>query len=177
MNRRQFLASVGTAFTVSAAGCGSDSSANSPTSDTVERTEISETPTEPPEISTDVKSATPVSETTVLVDDTITLPEGENLFADFSVSSPVTVEYEFSVQEDIEIDFFVLSLSNFRQYRSGQSFTAIQSVDDSEAMDSVRISRGNYYIVLDHSSRGPTSPPGQFEKVSATVNATISYSS
>ncbi|SDG35332.1 hypothetical protein SAMN05216218_12613 [Halorientalis regularis] len=175
MDRRQFLTSVGAVITMSTAGCSSESATDSPNPDSTDDTEGPETTTEAIETSTQARSSTPVSDTNILIDDTIELSEGENSHADFSVSSPATVEYDFTVQDNIEIDFFVLSLGNFQRYRSGQSFTAIQAVDGSEAADNISISRGNYYVVLDHSDRGPTSPPGQFEKVSATVDATISY--
>lgn len=175
MDRRQFITSVGAVISLSAAGCSSESSTNSSNPDSTEDHENPETNTESIETSTQIRSSTPASDANVLIDDTIELPEGDNSYADFSVSSPATVEYDFTVQNNIEIDFFVLSLRNFERYQSGQSFTAIQTVDGSEAADNIKVSRGNYYVVLDHSDRGPTSPPGQFERVSATVDATISY--
>lgn len=175
MNRRQFIASVGATVSISSAGCGSDSSTNSPSSDTTQESENLETTAEPLEPPTQTQSATPASNVNFLIDDTIELPEGGSSYVDFSVSSPVTVEYDFVVQNDVNVDLFIVSLRNFERYQSGQSFSTIQTVDGSEAMGEVRVSRGNYYVILDHSEKGPTSPPGQFEQVSATVDATISY--
>lgn len=175
MNRRQFCGSVGAIISMSTAGCSSDSATSSPTEKTTDKAESSKTITQSPEQPPETRSGTPAAEATILIDDTITLPEGENSYADFSVSEPATVEYDFSVEENKKIDLFVLSLSNFQRYRSKQSFTSIKTIDSSGGMGTVNISRGNYYVVLDHSERGPTEPPGQFGKVSATVEATISY--
>jgi hypothetical protein len=177
MNRRQFVASTGIIMSMSAAGCSSDSATSTSTENTADETERSNTATQSQEPPTQSVSETPRSEITNLIDETITLPEGDNFHADFSVSSPATVEYNFTVQDDIEIDLFVLSLSDFQKYQSRQSFTTIETVDSSGGTGTVSVSRGNYYVVLDHSDRGPTSPPGQFEQVSATIDATISYTS
>ncbi|RXK48676.1 hypothetical protein [Halorientalis pallida] len=175
MDRRQFISSVSALISIPAAGCSSNSSTDSPNSGTTENTEDPEMTTGSSEVSTGIKSQTPAPDANGLIDDTIELPEGENLHADFSVSSPAIIEYDFTVENNIEIDLFVLSLGDFQQYQSGQSFSTIQTVDGSEATGDVEVPRGNYYVVIDHSDRGPISPPGQFEQVSATIDVTISY--
>jgi hypothetical protein len=203
MNRRTFLAVASSLTVGSIAGCSSDGNTSDLT-DTSEPTDTptesqtataTETPTATP-TPTPTATATakpdqdgdgvPDSEDvfpedpnlSTLVDEneqTVDVPEDDYKLWPIEISEEGTVGYEAFVRSGPEIDFFLVTEAEAREYESGNNFQYLdgtrQGVLKAEA--TVTLDAGVYYIIADNSEAGETSPPTNLDDDVAEVEMQI----
>lgn len=165
--RRAVLAGTGTALLAGLAGCGGDggeggTDTDSPTPNAT--TEDEQTPT-----------ATPTAQT--VVDQELTLREGGYESWQFYVDSRFTLEYDIEVLEDgPPVDVYVVVNRQLNPFEAERAFDRVASSEGVQS-DSVSatIESGTYHVIVDHSNRGATEPPGGLTQDPVDVSIAASY--
>lgn len=169
--RRAILATAGTSIAVGLAGCGGDGSDG----DDEDGAGTGAGPTATPEAE-DTQTESDVAMVETIVDERIHLREDNYESWQFYLDEESTTEYEFTETNGIEIDVYIVE---HRQLSPFESEVAFDSVAESEAITSDAISTelptGTYHLIVDHSSRGRTTPPGGLGQDPVDVEITATY--
>lgn len=109
------------------------------------------------------------SSTETLIDDRRNIPEDDAYTQGFELNRRGTLQYSYTVRTGPEIDVFVVSSEEYNAYQSGERFRALSRDSGAGGGDSVTLSQGTYYLVIDNSNAGWVSPPTNFDDDIADV--------
>lgn len=167
--RRAVLAGTGTALLSGLAGCGGDGGEDGGDNDTADGT--------PTATTEDEQTPTPTTAAETIVDQELTLREGGYESWQFYVDSEFTLEYDIQVLEGgPPVDAYVVVNRQLQTFRAQQVFDAAVASEGVESDTvSTTLESGTYHVIVDHSGRGATEPPGGLTQDPVDVSITASY--
>lgn len=165
--RRALVASVGTALLAGLAGCGGGDGGGADGG-------TDQGPAASGDTETDTPTPTPSVET--VVDDELHLQEGGYESWQFYVSGSFTLDYEFTVTEGSAIDVYVVEHRQLQHFEAQRVFESVVASEGAES-DSVtqQLPEATYHLIVDHSVRGSTDPPGGLTQDPVDVQITATY--
>jgi len=106
---------------------------------------------------------------------TVDVSEDEYKLWPIEISEEGTVGYEAFVRSGPEIDFFLVTEAEAREYESGNNFKYLDGTRQGvlEAEVRVTLDAGEYYIIADNTGAGETSPPTNADDDVAEVEMQI----
>jgi hypothetical protein len=168
--RRRFLFTLGTVTGTMLSGCISDKTVSDRETDA--RRESQNRDTEDQSRRSTVPAPTPGT----LTDELVNIEEGEFVAYDFTIDSEIQLDYNITVTNNVRVDIFVISTGGFVRYKRDQFIEPVAATEDTSGdSGQFRISKGNYYFVIDHTKKLEAEPPGQFESVPAKVEIKVTY--
>lgn len=102
------------------------------------------------------------SASTLLGNGRTVIAEDQYIHSGFQLNRGATVDISVEVHSGPSIDVIVVDELNFQQYRSGNAFvhySACGGIASQGFLRSCGLPAGQYYVLLDNTDAGATSPP------------------
>lgn len=148
MDRRQFLATLGTSGIVATVGCTGLLGSSTP-----------QQATDPWRgVSTEEGSRSQV------VRGSVVLPSGTFAVRTLNPQRQVRFEAQLDTGEDGPMDLIVIPEGEYGRYREGERYTYLQgysALDRSEADLDVAMAPDDYYVIFDNTASGEATPSGE----------------